>query len=123
MYICPTCGAETNQPSHKNNRPYCANGHRTFDESASRGLLSGLLWGLLLLGLAAVGQAWILAIPLAAAGISLYKAWRLSRHERPSRRLAKRFSSFGVGVLLPIGLLIYPGLKQLHVYLVSLFRH
>jgi hypothetical protein len=123
MYICPTCDAETKKPSYENNKPFCPQGHRVFNESASKGLLNGFAWGVLLLGAATFGQNWIVAIPLAVIGVSLYKGWRLSQRSGPTRRLSKRFSSFGVGVLLPISLLIYPALEQVHAHLVMLLHH
>jgi hypothetical protein len=111
MYICPTCDAETKQPSYENNKPFCPQGHRV-QRICVKGLAEWLCLGVLLVGAATLGQNWIVAIPLAVICISLYKGWRLSRHRGPTRRLSKRFSSFGVGVLLPIGLLIYTGPKQ-----------
>lgn len=126
MYICPTCDSEIEKPSYQNNRPFCPGGHRVFNESASKALLNGLAWGILLLVAASLGQAWILAIPVAVVGITLYKAWRLSRHKGLTRRLSKSFLCFGVGFLLPVMLLIYPGSKQLSIdrgLLQHLFSH
>jgi hypothetical protein len=77
--------------------------------------------GILLLVCVTLGQLWIMAIPPAVAGVSLYKAWSLSRHEgRPPRMLVNSFLFFGVGVLLPMGLVIYPGHTQLHLFVSGL---
>ena len=117
MYICPTCGAETTLPSYKNNRPFCVSGHRVYNDSALVGLLNGVAWGVVLLICACLGQNWILAVPFAAGSVALYKGWQLSRRNRPSRKLARTFLYFAVGVLLPFGLLVYPGLPHLRAIL------
>jgi hypothetical protein len=117
MYICPTCDTEIKKPSIENNRPYCPSGHPVFNESASKGLIYGLIWGVLLVGVFTVAQNWVLAVPVATVGISLYKAWRLSRHTGLARRLSKSYLLFGIGMTLPMGLLLYPGSRQIYAFL------
>lgn len=120
MYICPTCDSETATPTFENNRAYCASGHRVFSESPVKGFLGGLPWGIMAVGIAAADMRWILAVLFAAVGITLYKAWRLSRNTSLTRRLSKNFLSFGIGCLLPTGLLIYPGSKVVLAWLLAL---
>lgn len=122
MYICPTCNSETTQPIYKNNRPFCPGGHRVFNESVLRALMNGLVWGIVLLLVVTMAQDWVLVIPFAAAGVSLYKAWRLSQRGGLPRRLSRTFLSFSIGILLPMGLLIYPGSKQISANL-GVVRH